>query len=290
MFSNLKLGTKEVRVKLYGPRRVRVFEFYVPVPGFRADYQRMDWDTLLAQDFVDYEDEDEFRAALRELRCCTTNAVGLGEGDPVNLVLIGDAPRVKSALIKGGWDETEKLTFASGWRTFKAFFGGEYKYSPMSSLHLFGRSQDAGAQKARETIHQRNHLRLWFSNMRFQGQFVWVGSITRDIGVYFTLRTWNLTTHAIDPNVDEARLSLREDLQVSQAIERWGNVEGIGAATREEPHRNLMNAPWWTDGLRLVVQLADRPVPLEEQSLFFWDWPVEEAEAFNERLRNLMEE
>lgn len=119
---------------------------------------------------------------------------------------------------------------------------------------------------------------------------MWVGTITRDIGVYFTRRAWNLTTHAIDPNVDEARLSLREDLQIAQTIERWGNVEGVGAAMRDEPHRNLMNAPWWTDGLRLVVQLSDRPVPLEEQNLFFWDWAVEEAEAFNERLRKLMEE
>jgi len=37
VFSNLKLGTKQVRVKLYGPRRVHVFELYVPIPGFRAD-------------------------------------------------------------------------------------------------------------------------------------------------------------------------------------------------------------------------------------------------------------
>ena len=51
-----------------------------------------------------------------------------------------------------------------------------------------------------------------------------------------------------------------------------------------------MNAPWWTDGLRLVVQVSDRAVPLEEQRFFFWDWSIEEAEQFNERLRERMGE
>ncbi len=290
VFSNLKLGTKEVRVKLFGPRRVQRFEFYVAVPGFRADYHEADWETLLAQEFIDYHDEDELRAALRELPCCTTPKLGIGKGDPVNLVLIGDKERVSSALIRGGWDETEKLTLASAWRTFKAFFGGEYKYSPMTSLYLFGRSQDMGMQKARDTIHERNHLRLWLSNLRFRGQHVWIGTITRDIGIYFTTRAWNFTTHAIDPNVDEARLAIREDFQIARSVERYGNVEGVGAATPDQPHRNLMNAPWWTNGLRLVVQLSDRTVPLEEQRFFFWDWSIEEAEQFNERLRELMGE
>ena len=60
---------------------------------------------------------------------------------------------------------------------------------------------------------------------------VWVGTITRDIGVYFTTRAWNLTTHAIDPDVDEARNYLVEDFQTAQAIERWGARRGRGAAT-----------------------------------------------------------
>ena len=67
-------------------------------------------------------------------------------------------------------------------------------------------------------------------------------------------------------------------------------MEGVGAATPEEPHRNLMNAPWWSDGLRLVMDVPDQEaIPLEEQRFFYWDWPDEDAEAFNERLRQLAE-
>ncbi len=285
VFSNLKLGTKEVRVRLHGPQRSLLFAFYVPVPGFRADYHEVDWEALEAQDFRNFSSEEELRQALRDLPCCTTREDGSGKGDPVNLILIGSGDDVADALVRAGWDETEKLTAASGWRTFKAFFGGTYKYSPMSSLYLFGRGQDAGFQKARDTIHERNHLRLWMSDMKFRGTNVWVGTITRDIGVYFTRRAWNLTTHAIDPTVDEARTYISEDFMNAQSVTRIGFVRGVGAATKEEPHRNLMNAPWWTDGNRLVMEVAQEPTAYDQVGFFYWDWGTDDDEAFNRSLR-----
>jgi hypothetical protein len=141
----------------------------------------------------------------------------------------------------------------------------------MSALYVFGRPQDGGFQKARRTIHQRNHLRLWLAPWSYRGQQVFVGSITRDIGVYFTTRAWNLTTHAIDPDVDEARAYLTEDLATAQRLEKLGLVPGVGSATEAEPHRNLMLAPWWTDGNREVYLLSDEPAPLDQ--IRFFDWP-----------------
>jgi hypothetical protein len=275
VFTNLKLGTKEVRVRIFGPGRVEEFEFYVAVPGFQADYHEVDWEALLAQEFTDYQDEEEFRAALAALPCCTTRMDGSGEGDPLNLIVIGSPQEVANSLVRAGWDETEKLTFGSALRTFRAFFGGRYKYSPMSSLYVYERGQDAGFQKARDTIHERNHLRLWLSDMKFKDEHVWIGTITRAIGVYFTTRAWNLTTHAIDPYVDEARGFLAEDFANAQSLARFGYVVGVGPASREEPHRNLMNAPWWTDGLRIVMELAKEPVPLDRIRFFYWSWAVD---------------
>ena len=60
-------------------------------------------------------------------------------------------------------------------------FGGEYKYSPMSALYVYGRPQDLSLQKARDTIHLRNHLRLWASPWKYQGKRVWVGGISREV-------------------------------------------------------------------------------------------------------------
>lgn len=94
---------------------------------------------------------------------------------------------------------------------------------------------------------QSRHLRLWFTPLRFRGRDVYIGTISRDIGVYFTTRAWSLTTHAIDPDLDEAREALAEDLILSQTIRQFGYVAGVGAAPSDNPHHNLMNAPYWTD-------------------------------------------
>jgi len=269
-FSNLKLGTKEVRIRLYGGKRVENFTFFVTVPGFQADWQQVDPDALYPEDeIVELRTEQELYDALLTLPCCTTRADGTGQGDPLNIVVIANDDDILG-FIRAGWDETEVLTFASGWKTFKAFFGGEYKYSPMSALYVYGRPQELSLQKARDTIHLRNHLRLWVSPWVYQGKRVWVGGISRDIGVYFTTRAWNLTTHAIDPDIDEARTYLTEDLATAQALVKVGLVPGVGAATRGEPHRNLMNAPWWTDGNREVYLLTDGRVPLEKLEYFSW--------------------
>jgi len=278
VFSNLKLGTKEVRVHLFSERRVENFLFYVTVPGLKVDWLRTDFETLYEEDeILHLTTEQELFDHVASLPCCTTRKGGSGEGDPINIVLVGGKPL--EALTRAGWDETELLTAGSAWRTFKAFFGGEYKYSPMSALYVFGRPQDAGFQKARDSIHQRNHLRLWLAPWRFRGEAVWVGTITRDIGVYFTTKAWNLTTHAIDPNVDEARDYLTEDLATAQAVAKVGLVPGVGPATPDEPHRNLMFAPWWTDGRREVYLLSADPVPLDEIEFFGWQRSWEERQS-----------
>jgi hypothetical protein len=152
----------------------------------------------------------------------------------------------------------------------------------MSALYLYGRSQDMGLQKARATIHERQHLRLWLSPLRWRGTPIFVGTVTRDIGVYFTRRAWYLTSHAIDPDVDEARRYVGEDLVISQFVEGIGLVPGLGPASRQEPHQNLMLAPWWTNGYRLVFRLTRNPTPIDEIEFFPWKFPSEGADDTEE--------
>ena len=84
---------------------------------------------------------------------------------------------------------------------------------------------------------------------------MWVGQVSRDIGVRFTTKTWNLTTHRIDPDVDEARDYVIEDLL--QAERRPG--DGLRRrrrrpATPRRPRHNLTGDPYFTDGKRAVVR------------------------------------
>ena len=50
-----------------------------------------------------------------------------------------------------------------------------------------------------------------------------------------------------------------------------------------------MNASWWSDGLHLVIDVPDQPTRRVDQRFFYWGWPIEAAEAFNEQLRALTE-
>ena len=140
--------------------------------------------------------------------------------------------------------------------------GSEYRYSPVSALYAFGRPQDVALQKARESINQRNHLRLWMTPMRFEGKPVWIGQISRDIGVRFTWKT--ITTHKIDPDVDDAREFLLEDLAYAQSLEAFGYVGGVGQASFDEPRENLTGDPYFTDGLRIVLFVSSKAVSIDE--------------------------
>jgi len=276
-FGHLEQGVKEVRVRLFGDRRVLYFEFHIHVPGLKPDWEAVDFDALVPEEeIVDIRDGDVLRERLEALPRVTTRKNGKGSGDPLNLVVIGD---LEIPFSRAKWDQTERLTPGTAWKTLKGFFGREYKHAPMSSLYVFGRHQDIGLQKARDSIHERNHLRLWLAPFRWKGRPVWVGTITRDIGVYFTTRAWNLMTHAIDPNVDEARDYLTEDLAMARSLAGFGYLEGVAPATRENPHLNLMEAPYWTDGDRVILGVTDETVPLEDVENYSWQQRVEAAQC-----------
>jgi len=202
-------------------------------------------------------DEGELRRRVEALPRNTTNRRGSRQGDPLNLVVIGDF----GSILKGfgaRWDETEPITMRSCVRMAVAFVrGSHYRYSPVSPLFVGGRSQDFALQKVRQTINQRLHLRLWFTPLRFQGKPVWIGQVSRDIGVQFTLRTWNLTTHKIDPDVDDARDYVLDDLMHHGRVAQVGYVRGVGAAPQTMPRQNLTGDSYFTDGLRTVAIFAD---------------------------------
>jgi hypothetical protein len=54
-------------------------------------------------------------------------------------------------------------------------------------------------------------------------------------------------THKIDPDVDETRDYLVQDLLRSQYVKRIGYVEGVGSADISRPRFNYTGDPYWTD-------------------------------------------
>ncbi len=281
-------GIKYLNVSVYGENRQHNFMFYFEIPGIKLDYQRVDWDTIYKKDeYVNYETEEQLRQALESFPCCATRKDGTGENDALNFFVVGDTDNIVASFIRRGWDVTEPITPGSGWRAFKAYFtGARYRTSPMSSVFVFRRAQDIGLQKARSSIHERNHLRLWLMPVTYKGLDVWVGSVSRDVGSYMTFRTPWLSAHAIDPDLDEARTYLEQDLLFSGGVKKFGYVKGIRPSTPDDPHWNFMKQPWWTDGYRTVFLFGDNLTSLNEIGIFDWEWAGENSVEVIEYLKS----
>jgi hypothetical protein len=256
VFTGLDEGTKQFSVRLTGSTGVKDFGFAILVPGMKVDHGNKQLEQrAAAMQSVDC-DEAELRRQLETMPRSTTNKKGTREGDPLNLVAIGSFDTILNGF-GARWDETESISLESCWRTLKAFsLGSRYRYSPVSSLYMTGRCQDFALQRARKTINERLHLRLWMTPLRYQGEPVWLGQISRDIGVRFTHKTWNLTTHKIDPNVDDSRDYLLDDLTESCRVSLVGYSAGVQEASRANPRHNLTGDTYFTDGLRAVIMFS----------------------------------
>ena len=275
VLTNLQEGVKLLQIDLFADRRSRSFSLLAPVPGLRTDYKEsgvFDRDYVApGGSVINFTSDAEFTAALESLPCCATNENGSRNGDPLNLVIIGGIEDAFPSLVRRGWSPTEVTWKGSVMRIMRSAMSRErYPYAPISNLYLFGRPQDIALQKARDNIHQRNHLRLWRSPMLYHGKPVWVGQVSRDIGSRLTIHSPTFTTHKIDPDVDEAARALMEDLVYSQALRAIGLVKGVGAAPKSAPRENLTTDPYYTAGMRSVLLFDSTPTSLREIEVLPW--------------------
>ena len=271
MYGVLDAGVKYAHILIAGNGRLETFDFALPVPGpaFVGTGVRAD-----GVQKIENLDLDTLRTALSKYPCCTTNSGATRDGDPLNLVVVESKNDPIVPFISRDWHLTRKLDIASMLDTARAFiFRDEFLTSPVSPLYVFGRREDVALQKARSTINERIHARLWLTPYTFESRRVWIGQVSRDIGVRLTDQTWNLTTHKIGPDVDFDRGYLLQDLLMSGMVEKYGFVNGVRAAPQSAPRMNLTGDPYYTDGLRAVVFLSDQMTPLGETKRLPWESP-----------------
>jgi hypothetical protein len=264
------------------PRELR-FDFPLPLPDGDFDYERMDPGKVYGGQALPDLTLDQLRSTLEQLPCCATNEDGDGEGDPLNIVLIGNADDVLNSLSRSGWSFTHRITLNSVSRMVgAALTDSPYPVAPVSSLYVYGRPQDVALQRARNNIAQRNHMRLWMAPFTYQARSVWVGQISRDIGVKITTKSPTLTTHVIDPQVDTTREYLLHSLLAQGFVGAFGFVKGSAAATPDRPRTNLTDDTYFSDGLRLVIVLSADPVPPDEIASLQWEQsaaPIAEGQS-----------
>lgn len=273
VYATYARGGRFVDIRLSGHRHGVRLRFAVLLPTEGFDYER----SALRQLYERVEQlpdlsVEQLRARLRELPCCTTNEDGSGSGDPLNVVLVGSGENVVASLVATGWAFTEAITADSIRRMVGAAIAEKaFLSAPVSALYALGRKQDLALQRGRSTISQRNHMRLWLAPFRCEGQPVWIGQVSRDIGVKMTAKSPTLTTHVIDPVVDESREYLLHSLLYLDAVDRFAFVQGVGESRIDKPRANLTDDPYFTDGLRLVVWLSSKPVPPEYADNLQWN-------------------
>ena len=177
-------------------------------------------------------------------------------GDPLNLVLVGNAEEVRRAFQEAGWAEAEKLSGKSVWETVRAVITNRgYREAPVSQLYLYNRPEDLAFQKMFNTFAERHHLRLWRAPFTTaDGREIWLGAATHDTG-------WDIrpeegvVSHAIDPEIDREREKVGADLAVT------GCVAALRLATRPAPLSEGLTATgakWKTDGRLLAAELRTR--------------------------------
>jgi hypothetical protein len=177
-------------------------------------------------------------------------------GDMVNFLIIGSEAAMQSVFTNAGWvkvDANVKDTVLHG--IIESISKESYLTMPMSPLYLFGRQQDYGWAHAEpiSVVASRNHLRIWKAPFQVNGQTLWVGAATHDIGFERDQRN-NGVTHKIDPDID-----LEKDY-VEKTLCSTGLVAEVSHFLPGNPLKEAKTATGGTfhsNGQVLILKLGD---------------------------------
>src|SRR5580700_1010511 len=110
--------------------------FTIAVPGIAADYLRRDFTAIYPSSELTECHLPALVQRLPSMPPATTILKTTRTGDSVNLVVIGECATILSAF-GARWDESETISFWTCWKTARSFLlGSQYRYSPVSPLHL----------------------------------------------------------------------------------------------------------------------------------------------------------
>jgi len=252
IFTNHSARAKVIDIDLFGHNFSQNFTFFASNPDFPQGQAHLD--RLVAQysaaRLQNVTGEAELRQALEQLACCVSIDNGDHAAEPINVVIIGSIDDWISGFVRRG-----------------------YRYQPLKPRYAFGRIQDlsAGKLNKRYIRAQAHTIRMWHTPIRYQGKPVWIAQTSVRLGGRFAEEGPAESTLPMDPDVDEARIDLTQDLAYSQALIKIGHVKGAGGPQTiqaESPSRELL---YTTDGLRVVLVFGDRPAGLDTIDFFNWE-------------------
>jgi hypothetical protein len=177
-------------------------------------------------------------------------------GDMVNFLLIGSEDAMQKVFTAAGWvkvDADVRGTVLHG--IIESISKESYLTMPMSPLYLFGRPQDYGWAHAEpiKVVASRNHLRIWKAPFQIDGQTLWVGAATHDIGFDRDQRNDGVT-HKIDPDIDLEREYVEKTLTATGLV---AEVAHALPANALKEAKTATGGSFHSDGRVLVLKLND---------------------------------
>jgi hypothetical protein len=175
-------------------------------------------------------------------------------GDMVNFVIVGSDGQLKSSLESADWQvadiDSKEAALKAILQTYQK---KDYLAMPMSRLYLFGRIQDFGYEQAEPyaVVASRHHFRIWKAPFTWNGQTVWVGAGTHDIGFEKDQRNGSVT-HKIDPAVDGERENIGAGLQKADKIK---SMAYYLPSNPVQAAKNATGGEYHSDGRILVMML-----------------------------------
>jgi hypothetical protein len=248
LYTNPHYGTRILNIDLLGQQTLIPFTLFPPVPGEQAEGKRDELAAYVAASLKnDYQDEAEFRQALEQLPCCTTDAQGSVPGGPVNLIFIGKWSDIAAALVRRDYRHVQQ--------------------DPDKTQRLYGRPPDLVARKTGQGGVPANWMRLWVAPLRYHGQTVLLAQAGRPVGGRFRADVNNTSLH---PDVDETRNLVIQDLMYSGGLAQLGFVGGVVPVTAEQRHNQPDEFMYYTDGHRAVLFIITRPLGLSDVEILDW--------------------
>ena len=175
-------------------------------------------------------------------------------GDMVNFVVVGSQEQMQSALEAATWNVADTDSKESALKAvLQTYQKKDYLSMPMSRLYLFGRVQDFGYEMAEPfaVAASRHHFRIWKAPFTWNGQPVWVGAGTHDIGFEKDQRNGKVT-HKIDPAVDGERDNIGASLQKADKIK---TISYYLPPNPVQATKNATGGEYHSDGRLLVIIL-----------------------------------
>jgi LssY C-terminus len=253
VFTHLKPGTKGFNVDLISDQlRSYTFTFFVPMPGFVADYMAVDFERLYDDDEIVELDLDTLRPALEQAEYYASDVSGTLQGLPLNVAIVGTPVALRRALLRANWQETELRSSIVG---------------AAREQHYADRPPDSTFMKTRADGTERKVLNLWLTPMRVGQEPVWLGQTVTAVGVSGK-EGENLLVSA---DVDTPYIYLMQNFWYSQSLTRIGFVRAGEAVSSAAPIETFGGRRYYSNGMRGVLWLSEDPVGLDEVQNLNWE-------------------